>query len=135
MFRSRCTGFKEDKMEKTPVLDPCTIWEASMVTEEQIQSLADCGLLRPKSQVGWRPAAGEEFPTEGTGETLVFLAHIERGFGVPAGTSSAASSTSTASSWYIWCRTQSPSSPPSSTSVRLTSASRHISTCGATSSS
>jgi hypothetical protein len=28
---------------------------------------------------------GEEFSTEGTGETVVFLAHIERGFGVPAG--------------------------------------------------
>jgi hypothetical protein len=25
----------------------------------------------------------EEFPTEGTGETVVFLAHIEHGFGVP----------------------------------------------------
>jgi hypothetical protein len=28
---------------------------------------------------------GEEFPTEGTGETAVFLTHIEHGFGVPAG--------------------------------------------------
>jgi hypothetical protein len=55
------------------------------VTEEQIQSLADRGLLRPKAQVGWRPAAGEEFPKEGIGETIIFLAHIERGFGVPAG--------------------------------------------------
>jgi hypothetical protein len=55
------------------------------VTEELIQSLADRGLLRPKSQAGWRSAAGEGFPTEGTGETVIFLAHIERGFGVPAG--------------------------------------------------
>jgi hypothetical protein len=46
------------------------------VIEEQIQSLADRGLLRPKSQVGWRPAVGEEFLTEGTGETVIFLAHI-----------------------------------------------------------
>jgi hypothetical protein len=37
------------------------------------------------AQVGWRPAAGEGFPTEGSGETVVFLAHIERGFGVLAG--------------------------------------------------
>jgi hypothetical protein len=55
------------------------------VTEEQIQALADRGLRRPKTQVGWRPAAGEEFPTEGTGETVVFLTHIERGFGISAG--------------------------------------------------
>jgi hypothetical protein len=33
--------------------------------------------LRPKAQVGWRPTVGEEFPMEGTGETIVFLAHIE----------------------------------------------------------
>jgi hypothetical protein len=45
----------------------------------------DHELLRPKAQVCWRPAAGEEFPTEGTGETVVFLAHIKRGFGIPTG--------------------------------------------------
>jgi hypothetical protein len=54
-----------------------------MVTEEQIPDLVTRGLLRPKAEVGWRPAAGEEFPTEGIGETIIFLAHIERGFGVP----------------------------------------------------
>jgi hypothetical protein len=54
------------------------------VTEEQIQSLVNCGLLRPKSQVGWRLAVGEAFPTEGTSHTVIFIAHIERGFSVPA---------------------------------------------------
>jgi hypothetical protein len=85
LFRSKSTGFEEEKMEKAPIPDPRTAWETSTATEEQIQSLADRGLLRPKSQVGWRPAAGEEFPMKGTSETIVFLAHIERGFGVPAG--------------------------------------------------
>jgi hypothetical protein len=47
--------------------------------------LADRGLLRPKTEVGWRPAGGEEFSTEGTSEIVIFLAHIERGFGIPAG--------------------------------------------------
>jgi hypothetical protein len=56
-----------------------------MVTEEQIQSLVDRRLLRAKSQVGWRPAEGEAFPTEGTGDTVVFNAHIERRFGITAG--------------------------------------------------
>jgi hypothetical protein len=41
--------------------------------------------LWPKSQVGWRPAAGEEFPTEATGETVVFLMNVDCGFGVLAG--------------------------------------------------
>jgi hypothetical protein len=84
-FRSKCIGYEEGKMEKASIPDPSTVWETSTVTEEQIQSLADRRLLRPKVQVGWRPAAGEEFPTEGTGETVVFLTHIECGFGVPAG--------------------------------------------------
>jgi hypothetical protein len=83
-FRSKCIGFEEGKMEKAPIPDPSTVWEMSTVTEEQIQSLADRGLLRPKAQVDCRPEAGEEFPTEGTGEIVIFLAHIERGFGVPA---------------------------------------------------
>jgi hypothetical protein len=46
--------------------------------------LATRGLLRPKTEVGWRLAVGEEFPTEGAGETVVFLAHIKHGFGVLA---------------------------------------------------
>jgi hypothetical protein len=72
-------------MEKPVIPDPSTVWETSTVTEEQIQSLVDRGLQRPKSHVSWRPAAGEVFPAEGTGETVVFIAHIERGFGIPAG--------------------------------------------------
>jgi hypothetical protein len=84
-FRSKCTGFEEGKMEKPAIPDPSTVWETSMMTEEQMQSLVDRGLLRPKEQVRWRPTAGEAFPTETTNETVVFLMHIERGFSVPAG--------------------------------------------------
>jgi hypothetical protein len=36
LFRSWCTSFEEDKMEKAPVPDPRTIWDVSTVTEEQI---------------------------------------------------------------------------------------------------
>jgi hypothetical protein len=85
VFRSKSTDFEVGKMEKAPVLDPHTIWEPSTVTEEKIQALATHGLSRPKTEVGWRPAPGEEFPTEGTGETVIFLAHIERVFRVLAG--------------------------------------------------
>jgi hypothetical protein len=123
-------------MEKAPIPDPRTVWEVSTVTEEQIQSLADRVLLRPKSQVGWRPAAGEEFPTEGTGETIVFLAHIECGFGVPTD--------DFLRELLHFYRIELVHLVPnsitiistfSSTSARPTSASRHISICGATSSS
>jgi hypothetical protein len=42
-------------------------------------------LLRPKTEVSWRPTVGEDFPIDGTGETVVFLTHIECRFGVLAG--------------------------------------------------
>jgi hypothetical protein len=66
-FRSKSIGFEEAKMEKLAIPDPSTVRETSTVTEEQIQSLVDRGLLRPMSQVGWRSAAGEAFSIEGTG--------------------------------------------------------------------
>jgi hypothetical protein len=65
-FRSKCVGFEEGQMEKAVIPDPSIVWETSMVTEGQIQLLVDRELLRPKAQVGWKPAAGEAFPTEGT---------------------------------------------------------------------
>jgi hypothetical protein len=85
LFRSKSANFEERKMDKAPVLDARTVWELSTVAEEQIQALADRGLLRPKTEVFWRTAAGEEFRTEGTGEIVVFLAQLKHGFSVPAG--------------------------------------------------
>jgi hypothetical protein len=48
-FRSKSIGFEEGKMEKPAIPDPSTVWETSTVTEEQIQSVVDRGLLWPKS--------------------------------------------------------------------------------------
>jgi hypothetical protein len=48
-FRSKCVDFEEGKVEKAAIPDPSTVWEKSTVTEEQIQSLVDHGLLRPKA--------------------------------------------------------------------------------------
>jgi hypothetical protein len=35
-----------------PIPDPRTVWELSTMTEMKIQALVDCGLLRPKAEVG-----------------------------------------------------------------------------------
>lgn len=64
---------------------PESIWEPSTMMEEQIQSLVTSVLLKPMEEVGWRPAACEAFPIEGTSETAAFLIHIECRFGVPTG--------------------------------------------------
>jgi hypothetical protein len=34
-----------------------------MMTEAKIQSLVNHGLLRPKEELEWKAAVGEEFPT------------------------------------------------------------------------
>jgi hypothetical protein len=85
VFRSKSIGIEDEKMELAQIPVPQTVWESSVVTEEQIYALATRGLLRPKSKVGWRPVSSEEFPTEGTNQAVVFVTHIEHGFGFPIG--------------------------------------------------
>jgi hypothetical protein len=60
-------------MESMPIPPLHTVWEPSV---EQIQALVTRGLLRPKVEVSWRPAAGE---------TIVFLVHIKQEFRVLVG--------------------------------------------------
>jgi hypothetical protein len=47
--------------------------------------LVDCGLLRPKAEVEWRAAAGEQFPSEDVKEQVIFTSFFERGLNLPAG--------------------------------------------------
>jgi hypothetical protein len=55
------------------------------MTEAKIQALVDRGVLRPKAEVEWRAAAGEEFPSEDVKEQVVFASFFERGFNLPVG--------------------------------------------------
>jgi hypothetical protein len=42
-------------------------------------------LLRPKEEVEWRDAAGEQFPSEDVKEQVVFASFFERRFNLPVG--------------------------------------------------
>jgi hypothetical protein len=55
------------------------------MSEAKIQALVDRGLLRPKAEVEWRAAAGEQFPSEDVNEQVVFASFFERGFNLPTG--------------------------------------------------
>jgi hypothetical protein len=44
--------------------NPQATWVRLTMTEAKIQALVDWGLLRLKTEVEWRAAAGEEFPSE-----------------------------------------------------------------------
>jgi hypothetical protein len=70
--------------EGASISDPQAAWVRSMMTEAKIQVLVDHGLLRPKAEVEWRAAVGEQFPSEDIKEQAVFASFFERGFNLPA---------------------------------------------------
>jgi hypothetical protein len=51
-FISRSIPSREMAAAACPIPDPRTVWELSTMTEMKIQALVDCGLLRPKAEVG-----------------------------------------------------------------------------------
>jgi hypothetical protein len=71
--------------ETACILDPQEAWVRSMMTKAKIQALMDRGLLRPKTEVEWRVAAGEQFSSEDVKEQVIFASFFERGFNLPAG--------------------------------------------------
>jgi hypothetical protein len=66
--------------EAACIPDPQAALIRSTMTEAKIQALVDRGLLRPKAEVGWRAAAGEQFPSKDVKEQVVFASFFERSF-------------------------------------------------------
>jgi hypothetical protein len=71
--------------EAACIPNPQIAWARSAMTEAKIQALVDRGLLRLKTEVEWRAAAGEEFPSEDVKEQVVFAYFFKRGFNHQAG--------------------------------------------------
>jgi hypothetical protein len=71
--------------EGASIPDPQAAWVRSTMSEAKIQALVDHGLLRPKAEVEWRVAAGEQFLSEDVKEQVVFTSFFECGFNLPAG--------------------------------------------------
>jgi hypothetical protein len=61
------------------------MWVRSTMIEAKIQALVDRGLLRPKAEVEWRAATGEQFPSDDIKEQVIFASFFECGFNLPAG--------------------------------------------------
>jgi hypothetical protein len=70
-------------VEAASIPEPHTAWVRSTMMEAKIQALVDRGLLRPKAEVEWKAAAGEEIPAEDVKEQVVFRSFFERGFNLP----------------------------------------------------
>jgi hypothetical protein len=84
-IRSTANPSSEMAAEAACISDPQAAWVRSTMTEAKIQALVDRGLLRPKTEVEWRAAAGEEVLSEDVKEQVVFGSFFERGFNLPAG--------------------------------------------------
>jgi hypothetical protein len=82
-IRSTANPSSEMAAEAACIPYPQVAWVRSMMNEAKIQALVDRGLLRPKTEVEWRAAAREEFPSEDVKEQVVF-GSFECGFNLPA---------------------------------------------------
>jgi hypothetical protein len=71
--------------EAACILDPQAAWVRSTMTEAKIQALVDRRLIRLKTEVEWRAAAGEQFPSEDIKEQVVFASFFERDFNLSEG--------------------------------------------------
>ena len=53
------------------------------MSESAVQELENFGLLQTQGVIQWRAGEGEDYPMEGTLETVVFRDFVERGLALP----------------------------------------------------
>ena len=73
----------KSKIEDEAVAELSTGWRKSKMSEAAVQELENMGLLQSKAVIQWRAGEGEDYPFEGTLETVVFRDFVERGLVVP----------------------------------------------------
>ena len=61
-------------------------WSKCHVTEAQLKTMAEEGLIPPHKDGGWRSAEGEDVPNPQADERVMLTSHIFRGLGFPPST-------------------------------------------------
>ena len=69
----------KSKVEDEKVADLSTGWCKSKMSEAAVQELETMGLLQSQAVIQWRAGEGEDYPFEGTLETVVFRDFVDRG--------------------------------------------------------
>jgi len=69
----------KSKVEDESVANMSTGWYKSKMSEAAVQELENLGLLQAQGVIQWRAGEGEDYPMEGTLETVVFRDFVERG--------------------------------------------------------
>ena len=73
----------KSKLEEEAVANMSTGWRKSKISEAAVQELENLGLLQSHGVIQWRAGEGEDYPMEGTLETVVFCDFVERGLAHP----------------------------------------------------
>ena len=73
----------KSKIDDEAVANLYTGWRRSKMSEVAVQELENIGLLQSQAVIQWRAGEGEDYPFEGTLETVVFRDFVERGLALP----------------------------------------------------
>ena len=73
----------KSKIEDEAVPNLSTGWRKSKMSQAAVQELENMGLLQSQAVIQWCAGEGEDYPFEGTLETVVFRDFVERGLVVP----------------------------------------------------
>ena len=71
------------KVEEEAVVNLSTGWRKSKMSESAVQELENLGLLQTQGVIRWRAGEGEDYPMEGTLETVVFRDFVEHSLALP----------------------------------------------------
>ena len=73
----------KSKIEDEAVVNLSTGWRMSKMSQAAVQELENMGLLQSQAVIQWHAGEGEDYPFEGTLETVVFRDLVERGLELP----------------------------------------------------
>jgi len=73
----------KSKLEEEAVANMSTGWRKSEMSKEVVQELENLALLQAQGVIQWRVGEGEDYPMEGTLETIVFRDFMECGLALP----------------------------------------------------
>jgi len=73
----------KSKIEDEAVANLSTGWRKSKMSQAAVQELENMGLLQSQAVIQWHASEGEEYPFQGTLETVVFRDFVERGLALP----------------------------------------------------
>ena len=73
----------KSKIEEETVANMSTGWRKSKMSESLVQELENLGLLQTQGVIQWCAGEGEDYPMEGTLETVVFRDFVECDLALP----------------------------------------------------